>query len=239
MKRKFKSRSGSSSLIQRLSNSRVSTTTTDKDEDGFTRLHPTEETKKTYEMIRRSKKSHSIESVPAQKDDEHEHNYDPKRVNDMLNRVIERIKDNKFGKALKERDNALLNELILEFDRLFTDGFETPHTEELLDCIEKLIIIGKSFFEYHSDELFITDKIYDSILSKWLSIRGKIEPTGIVPKGAGKIKISYPSLHNNMKKCYRVMKDDTIPDGQRTSCRLRFQSKLTVYPSTEPRAEGC
>lgn len=128
---------------------------------------------------------------------------------EVLNHYHDKIRDGKYPKVDKV-DGILIRELV----DIFLSISPRLCPDEIYDNIRKLIIIGKSYYEY-SDREFIDNIAYDGTLAKYLK-SGRIEPTGIIPKGSKflqKIKITYNKLHNNMDKAYAIRLSDPIPEG--------------------------
>lgn len=132
-----------------------------------------------------------------------------------LNMIAKIIADSgKYGKALEERDEDRINTFVYVYTKVISyDG----RLKKKYDAAAKTLLnIGKSFYEYdekHRD--FISDARYDALLATYLT-GDNVEPSGIIPKGKKnmkKIKVTYPTLHNNMDKSYAVRIADPIPDG--------------------------
>ena len=127
----------------------------------------------------------------------------------VLSHYHDKIRDGKYPKVDKA-DGILIREL----GNIFLSLLPRICPDVIYDNIRKLIIIGKSYYEY-SDREFIDNILYDGILAKYLK-SGRIEPTGIIPKGSKflqKTKITYNKLHNNMDKAYAIKLSDPIPEG--------------------------
>ena len=163
----------------------------------------------------------------------------------VLNHYHDKIRDGKYPKVDKV-DGILIRELV----DIFLSISPRLYPDEIYDNIRKLIIIGKSYYEY-SDREFIDNIAYDGILAKYLK-SGRIEPTGIIPKGSKflqKIKITYNKLHNNMDKAYAIRLSDPIPEGVketdtvegfliRTFSTLGLSSESTLDLMIAPKIDG-
>lgn len=150
----------------------------------------------------------------------------------MLDRFLQLVQDGKFTQvknyqsALRAFLEEYLNKENLSKEAPIHDttrkiiNFEDYQNKENLmhDMARKIIIIGKSFYEY-SKLVFMDNIDYDALLAKYLSY-GFVEPTGFIPKGSKllkKVSITYPSLHNNMDKAYIIMENEPIPEGVKES----------------------
>lgn len=163
----------------------------------------------------------------------------------VLNHYHDKIRDGKYPKVDKV-DGILIRELV----DIFLSISPRLCPDEIYDNIRKLIIIGKSYYEY-SDREFIDNIAYDGLLAKYLK-SGRIEPTGIIPKGSKflqKIKITYNKLHNNMDKAYAIRLSDPIPEGVketdtvegfliRTFSTLGLSSESTLDLMIAPKIDG-
>lgn len=163
----------------------------------------------------------------------------------VLNHYHDKIRDGKYPKVDKV-DGILIRELV----DIFLSISPRLCPDEIYDNIRKLIIIGKSYYEY-SDREFIDNIAYDGALAKYLK-SGQIEPTGIIPKGSKflqKIKITYNKLHNNMDKAYAIRLSDPIPEGVketdtvegfliRTFSTLGLSSESTLDLMIAPKIDG-
>lgn len=164
---------------------------------------------------------------------------------EVLNHYHDKIRDGKYPKVDKV-DGILIRELV----DIFLSISPRLCPDEIYDNIRKLIIIGKSYYEY-SDREFVDNIAYDGILAKYLK-SGRVEPTGIIPKGSKflqKIKITYSKLHNNMDKAYAIKLSDPIPEGVketdtvegfliRTFSTLGLSSESTLDLMIAPKIDG-
>ena len=133
-----------------------------------------------------------------------------------LNIYFDQVKKGKYPKPDKEDQ-----EMIDEFAKVFKWADLSMFSKLMLETARKLIVIGKSYYEYSSKE-FIDNISYDGLLAKYLKT-GATEPTGIIPKGSKflqKTKITYSKLHNNMDKAYAIRITDPIPEGVKESDTL-------------------
>lgn len=210
-----------------------------RDDDGYVDLRPTEKGKKELDEIkmRISRKSKQFDKASTYyqkaaaetvkedteppkaepKTEAKKLDYDPKDVTEMLDAAEDYVKSGRFEKALEKRKQDLIKDLANAFSTLCDGGSypDTKQAERIAKAVCKLIIVGKSFYEYAPNlDAYVDDIVYDGIVANWRAL-GKTEPTGIVPavKDSKKTKIKYPTLHNNMDKVYRLMKDDPLPDG--------------------------
>ena len=190
------------------------------DNDGFVELHKTPEgTRRIHEIhIRRSKKSTSANFADRMEDPNNF--YDPAKASAMLDLIIHYIEDGKFSKGLESVDKKVLNDLVSSYMDI-KDVKQNPHAKEFHAAIQKLIVCGKTYYEYDSQGRSIIDNItYDGLLAKYLSY-GFSEPTGIVPSSvAKKSQIKYPTLHNNMNKAYALHLTDPVPEGVKESDKI-------------------
>ena len=82
-----------------------------------------------------------------------------------------------------------------------------------LSIVDRIINIGKTFFENSDVDNFIGDQTYDGLLS--VLKKYKTEPVGVTPD-TGKTEITdaeYSTLAINMDKCYILHPNDTLPEG--------------------------
>lgn len=89
---------------------------------------------------------------------------------------IELVKEGKYAKAMavKPAEIDSFIDLYMNNENKSTNANATART---------IIQIAKSFYEYNGgDRNFISDNLYDGLLSAYLSTGG-IEPNGFVPKG--------------------------------------------------------
>lgn len=190
------------------------------DNDGFVELHKTPEgTRRIHEIhIRRSKKSTSANFADRMEDPNNF--YDPAKASAMLDLIIHYIEDGKFSKGLESVDKKVLNDLVSSYMDI-KDVQQNLHSKEFHAAIQKLIVCGKTYYEYDSQGRSIIDNItYDGLLAKYLSY-GFSEPTGIVPSSvAKKSQIKYPTLHNNMNKAYALHLTDPVPEGVKESDKV-------------------
>lgn len=190
------------------------------DNDGFVELHKTPEgTRRIHEIhIRRSKKSASANFADRMEDPNNF--YDPTKASAMLDLIIHYIEDGKFSKGLESVDKKVLDDLVTSYMDI-KDVKQNPHSKEFHEAIRKLIVCGKTYYEYDSQGRSIVDNItYDGLLAKYLSY-GFNEPTGIVPSSvAKKSQIKYPTLHNNMNKAYALHLTDPVPEGVKESDKV-------------------
>lgn len=190
------------------------------DNDGFVELHKTPEgTRRIHEIhIRRSKKSTSANFADRMEDPNNF--YDPTKASAMLDLIIHYIEDGKFSKGLESVDKKVLDDLVTSYMDIL-DVKQNPHSKEFHEAIRKLIVCGKTYYEYDSQGRSIVDNItYDGLLAKYLSY-GFSEPTGIVPSSvAKKSQIKYPTLHNNMNKAYALHLTDPVPEGVKESDKV-------------------
>lgn len=188
--------------------------------DDFVELHKTPEgTRRIHEIhIRRSKKSTSANFADRMEDPNNF--YDPTKASAMLDLIIHYIEDGKFSKGLESVDKKVLNDLVTSYMDI-KDVKQNPKSKEFHEAIRKLIVCGKTYYEYDSQGRFIVDNItYDGLLAKYLSY-GFSEPTGIVPSSvAKKSQIKYPTLHNNMNKAYALHLTDPVPEGVKESDKV-------------------
>ena len=190
------------------------------DNDGFVELHKTPEgTRRIHEIhIRRSKKSTNANFADRMEDPNNF--YDPTKASAMLDLIIHYIEDGKFSKGLESVDKKVLDDLVTSYMDI-KDVKQNPHAKEFHAAIQKLIVCGKTYYEYDSQGRSIVDNItYDGLLAKYLSY-GFSEPTGIVPSSvAKKSQIKYPTLHNNMNKAYALHLTDPVPEGVKESDKV-------------------
>lgn len=188
--------------------------------DDFVELHKTPEgTRRIHEIhIRRSKKSTSANFADRMEDPNNF--YDPTKASAMLDLIIHYIEDGKFSKGLESVDKKVLNDLVTSYMDI-KDVKQNPKSKEFHEAIRKLIVCGKTYYEYDSQGRSIVDNItYDGLLAKYLSY-GFSEPTGIVPSSvAKKSQIKYPTLHNNMNKAYALHLTDPVPEGVKESDKV-------------------
>lgn len=181
----------------------------DRDDEGFAKLGPRADgdTPFTEFLRRRSKKSDLItkpEPPVAYAD------YDPGKIMSKLDKAIEAISKNKFGKAYEGLDKVLLDELVDAFRNMDQDLSNAPLVNT---TITKLLQVCKSFYEYDEKQReVIPNPVYDGILAKYVGL-GLEEVTGIVPDTGKKTGITYPELHNNMDKAYILKKGELVPEG--------------------------
>ena len=189
-------------------------------DDGFVELHKTPEgTRRIHEIhIRRSKKSTSANFADRMEDPNNF--YDPTKASAMLDLIVHYIEDGKFTKGLESVDKKVLNDLVTSYMDI-KDIKQNPNSKEFHEAIRKLIVCGKTYYEYDSQNRSIIDNItYDGLLAKYLSY-GFSEPTGIVPSSvAKKSQIKYPTLHNNMNKAYALYLTDPVPTGVKESDKV-------------------
>lgn len=196
----------------------------DTDSNGFIRMKPTDTGKAELEKIRKRISKLTPDDYDAEdeeikkelKDNEKEgkeKEFDPAPVSKMLDSMEEYVKAGKYGKAIAEVDDTLLEEFMEAFRHVDP---ETPIGKKLYTIMRTLLMIGKSFYEYDDKQREVVDNVtYDGLMSTYLAA-GYQEPVGIIPKGAkklNKVAIRYPKLHNNMDKSYALRKDDPIPAG--------------------------
>ena len=188
--------------------------------DDFVELHKTPEgTRRIHEIhIRRSKKSTSANFADRMEDPNNF--YDPTKASAMLDLIIHYIEDGKFSKGLESVDKKVLNDLVTSYMDI-KDVKQNPKSKEFHEAIRKLIVCGKTYYEYDSQGRSIVDNItYDGLLAKYL-LYGFSEPTGIVPSSvAKKSQIKYPTLHNNMNKAYALHLTDPVPEGVKESDKV-------------------
>lgn len=190
------------------------------DNDDFVELHKTPEgTRRIHEIhIRRSKKSTSANFADRMEDPNNF--YDPTKASAMLDLIIHYIEDGKFSKGLESVDKKVLDDLVTSYMDI-KDVKQNPKSKEFHEAIRKLIVCGKTYYEYDSQGRSIVDNItYDGLLAKYLSY-GFSEPTGTVPSSvAKKSQIKYPTLHNNMNKAYALHLTDPVPEGVKESDKV-------------------
>jgi len=217
------------------------------DQDGFQTLAPTPEGQKKLDEIRlrRSKKSGNVDK-PAPVEARPYEDYNPNKAGSMLNNVIDKIKDGKFGKALEIRDKSKLEALIDAFMNMDQD---LPNASKVNTEIRKLIQIGKSFYEYDGKQReFIDNNTYDGLIARYRGF-GFEEPTGIVPSDAKKTGIKYRTLHNNMDKAYALRIGDPVPDGVKESDKIEafltrvykalgISSEVAIELELSPKIDG-
>ena len=196
------------------SNDRMSTKSMDSnhDEDGFYRLRRTLEGKRLMEEIRRRRLM-----LLGEIDDLDDHLTKPVHIDlsetrKMLNNIVEKIQDNKYGKGMELRSRTILDNLV----HAFLDGDQNgPKAAKINELVQKMIKICKSYYEY-DERQFLDDETYDQVVMRWRS-HGFEEPTGYVPNKSRKTGIKHPRLHNNMDKAYRIYMSDPVPKGVKES----------------------
>ena len=217
------------------------------DQDGFQTLAPTPEGQQKLDKIRlrRSKKSGNADKLAPVEARPYE-DYNPNTVGSMLNNIIEKIKDGKFGKALVIRDKSKLEALIDAFMNMDQD---LPNASKVNTEIRKLIQIGKSFYEYDSKQReFIGNITYDGLVARYRGF-GFEEPVGIVPSDSKKTGIKYRTLHNNMDKAYALRIGDPVPDGVKESDKIEafltrvykalgISSEVVIELELSPKIDG-
>lgn len=220
------------------------------DADGFQTLSPTAEGQKKLDEIRlrRSKKSSGDKkaSTPAPVEPRPYEDYHPGKVAGMLNNVIEKIKDGKFGKGLEIRDKDKLEALVDAFMNMDQD---LPNFTKVTSEIRKLIQIGKSYYEYDGKQReFISNSTYDGLIARYRGF-GFEEPTGFVPNDAKKTGIKYRTLHNNMDKAYAIRSGDPIPKGVKETDKIEaflgriykalgISSEVAIELELSPKIDG-
>ena len=156
---------------------------------------------------KKAKKTRTVsQAFSAEKHNEEE------SLDTMLDRFLQLVQDGKFTQV-KNYQSALS-----AFLEEYRNKKELSKEDPMHDTARKIIIIGKSFYEY-SKLVFMDNIDYDALLAKYLSY-GFVEPTGFIPKGSKllkKVSITYPSLHNNMDKAYIIMENEPIPEGVKES----------------------
>ena len=185
-----------------------------KKDDGFGHLEYTEEGQRRMNKSRQKMSKKLVDNIEALQE-EAVRNYDPSDFIKNLDKVEELVKDGKYKKAVKEVDTSLLNGFLTEYAEISN---ESPNWEQMNSLAKRVIVIGKSFYEYCADQdlEFIADNSYDNLLAKFLKGDGVVEPMGIIPKGLKnqkKVDIKYETLHNNMDKAYIMMSEDQVPEG--------------------------
>lgn len=183
-----------------------------RDNNGFVMLKRTAKGEAAIEEIkrRRSKKNADVESKPEKP----EVSYDEEKVKEVLDAAVEFVKAGKYRNA-NELDLTEVKKFCEAFLNVTADDKEYDHKIKLA---MELMAIGKSFYEY-SDLEFIDDTNYDNVRNKYQKL-GETEPIGIIPKGAKnlqKVKLTYPTLSNNVDKAYIIRADDKVPDGVKES----------------------
>ena len=185
-----------------------------RDPDGFVLLHRTPKGEQLLEEIRRRRAI--LESTDDEKPSMNADRLNTKILvptRRMLNAVIEKIQDNKFGKGMDERSPELLRKLLGVFLDEKAGSLEGQVNEE----IRKVIKICKSYYEYDEKQRqFLSDEEYDQMVMRWRS-HGFEEPTGYLPNRSRKTGVKHPRLHNNMDKSYRIYVNDPIPKGVKES----------------------
>ena len=170
---------------------------------GFYELKRTPKGERIFEEIRKRRKMLS---------EDYQETYDPSEAEAMLNRVIEKVQMNKYGKGMNIRSRETLDELIHAF--LGTDQSK-PEAARINAVIRKMIKVCKSYYEF-DERQFLDDETYDQVVMRWRKL-GFEEPTGYVPDKSRKTNIRYPRLHNNMDKSYRIYITDPVPRGVKES----------------------
>lgn len=183
-----------------------------RDSNGFVMLKRTAKGEAAIEEIKRkrSKKNADVKSEPEKP----EVSYDEEKVKEVLDAAVEFVKAGKY-KNVKELDLTEVKKFCEAFLNVTADDKEYDHKIKLA---MELMAIGKSFYEY-SDLEFIDDTNYDNVRNKYQKL-GETEPIGIIPKGAKnlqKVKLTYPTLSNNVDKAYIIRADDKVPDGVKES----------------------
>jgi len=188
-----------------------------KDSDGFCVLQLTAEGFEALDevRVRRSKKfSKKVEDIVVNQDPYE--NYSPNAAITMLDQAVGMVKGGKYKKALDKRDNNIIDELT---DTFLNMESTLPNFDRVCEAVLKLIRVGKSFYEYYPDDLYIDNELYDRVLAKYLGY-GFTEPTGYVQAGKSKTAIRYPLLHNNMDKSYVLRSGDDIPEGVKETTKV-------------------
>ncbi|WP_300944129.1 hypothetical protein [uncultured Duncaniella sp.] len=192
------------------------------DDEGET-LKPTDEGKQKMAQMRRvhpklaaGEGAEMVELKPAEEPKPEAVKYDPKPMSDLLDTMEDLVKDGKYKKILSLTNRqTTINNFVVHFAQP-TTSYQDEDGDKIYGMCRKLLAIAKSFYEYDSDlQELISNVTYDGLLAKYLA-SGKPEPVGIVPKGKKnlrKVPITYPTLHNNMDKCYILEDGDTVPTG--------------------------
>lgn len=206
----------------------------DCDDDGFGVLKPTtrkETSSVPGNIVFKSSKPSKLTVAPESVEIIHRPSI--QEINDMISGLFPLVNDGKYGKAKERFNRSLFKEFVSNFDQ------SNPPSEPMMKAAKNLLNVAKSFFEYSDDEI-LTDKEYDDLLADFKK-NGGIEPAGIVPKGqksTNKVDIKYPTLHNNMDKCYRIRQTDSVPTGVKEETSFeefltRIYSDLGFAPSRE------
>lgn len=165
--------------------------------------------------LRRSKKfSGKVEDIV--KSNKPYADYSPNDAIRMLDDAIDKVRDGKYKKALENREKSLIEDLTDAFMNMDAD---LPNFQRTCSAINKLLRVGKSFYEYGDQKEYITNILYDRILAKYLGY-GFTEPSGYTPSGKTKTKIKYPLLHNNMNKSYAIRSGEQIPEGVKETTKV-------------------
>jgi len=201
----------------------------DLDEDGFFILKPTDEGRKRIDSNK--PKLRVIEAEDFEQNKVlREIGYDIEPISDMVDRIEDHIRQNRFTKGISEFDARTFAGFITELEKLNPED-KNPAIKPMFEIARRLITIGKSYYEYDTEVRNIfSDRQYDALISMY-NKTGNPEPTGIIPKGhktLQKAAQTYKTLHNNMDKCYIIHDGEPIPEGVKETDSV--QSFLTrVY----------
>ena len=186
-------------------------------DDGFYTLHPTVEGQRRLDEVQRRRRILLTNLTPEEeaaktKPKKPFGNYDPSRAEHMLEQIVQKIQDNKYGKGMELRSRTTLDQLIDAFLRI---DQSQPKAAAINKAVKTLIKVCKSYYEF-DERQFLDDDTYDQVVMRWRSL-GFEEPTGYVPNKNRKTGIRYPRLHNNMDKAYRIHMSDPVPVGVKES----------------------
>ena len=188
----------------------------ERDADGFVPLKPTTLGKGRIDAIKAKKSKVSAEPAYAPaKENKSEPAYSPEPMSKLLDELEDYIKAGKYGKGIEAFSRDVSDEFIMALGKLDPTSDDSD-VQSMFGMARKLLSIAKSYYEYDpKSRNLISDKTYDGLLAVYLKT-GKTEPVGIIPKGMKelkKVKIKYPTLHNNVDKAYIIHEGDPIPQG--------------------------
>ena len=213
--------------------------------DGFTRMSPTPVGEEKLNQIRKilnEKLKVQLEETPKK---------EPVLTIDsaMISNAVKQVKAGKFSKVRE----ILPNPNIAGFLKIADET--KVLSEDQMSIMEKLIRIAKSFRDYDGEgKDLMTDEQYDAMMARFLSEgNNPKEPTGYVPdnlkSGMEKVKIKFPTLHNNMNKAYILHEGDPIPTGvkeqdsiekflQRAYKEIGITSETEIELELSPKIDG-
>lgn len=214
----------------------------ERDSEGFVPLKPTSSGQAKLDEIkaRKSKVSAQPTYEPSKPvGDDAETAYDPKPMSEMLDALEDLVKVGKYGKGMETVSRDITDEFVIALGKLDPTS-DSPDVQSMFGMARKLLAIAKSYYEYDpKSRNLINDKTYDRLLATYLKT-GKPEPVGIIPKGMKdlkKVKIKYPTLHNNVDKAYIIHENDSIPEGVKETDSVEAFLRR-VFKETDTPLEG-